>query len=177
MAKSKYESHVAPYLDKIARWAEQGASQAEIAVKLSVAVSTFKLYLAKGDKGEKPYTDLSDCFRRACEEPNDEVQAALYKSCLGYNAPVRKTFKLKEVIYDEETGKKIREYERLETAFDEVHVPANVTAQMFWLANRKPEMWKYKPEAVGDDGEGGTGVVELPSVMETPNPPEVTGNG
>ena len=178
MAKSKYESHVAPYLDKIAKWAEQGASQAEIARNLHLAVSTFKLYLSKGEKGESPYSDLSDCFRQACEEPDETVQAALYKSCLGYNAPIRKTFKVKEVIYDETTGKKLKEFERLETAIDEVHVPANVTAQMFWLANRMSDRWKYKPEPAVDDESGGTGVVELPPVMAKPEPPkEVMGDG
>ena len=174
---NKYESHVAPYLDKITSWAEQGASQAEIAVRLKLAVSTFKLYLSKGEKGEAPYSDLTDCFKKGCEVSDDAVEAALYKSALGYNAPVKKTFKVKEVIYDEDTGKKIRETERLETAIDEVHVPANVTAQMFWLANRRTDRWKYKPEPANDDDKGATGVVVLPPVMEKPEPPgEVSGN-
>lgn len=165
MAKSKYESHVAPYLDRIAQWAEKGASQAEIAGKLKVAVSTFKLYLSKGEKGEEPYTDLSDCFRRACEEPDDEVEASLYKLCNGYNAPVVKNFKIKEVIYDQETGRKIKEVEKLVVGIDEVHVQANVTAQMFWLANRRSDRWKYKPK----EGDGGAnddehGVIMLPEV-------------
>lgn len=177
MAKSKYESHVAPFLDKITLWAEKGASQAEIAGKLNLAVSTFKLYLSKGEKGEEPYTDLSDCFRTACEVPDDNVETALYKSAIGYNAKVAKTFKVKDVIYDETTGKKLRETEKLVSAFDEVHVPANVTAQMFWLANRKPDRWRYKPEPVNDDEDGGTGVVELPPVMDAPAPPEVSGDG
>ena len=47
MANSKFESHVAPFLDKIKLWAESGASQNEIADKLHLATSTFKLYLAK----------------------------------------------------------------------------------------------------------------------------------
>lgn len=178
MAKSKYESHVAPFLDKIARWAENGASQAEIAKKLNLAVSTFKLYLSKGEKGEEPYTDLSDCLTQANEVPDDTVEASLYKSATGYNAMVQKTFKIKEVIYDEETGRKIKEAERLVTGFDEVHVPANVTAQMFWLANRRPDRWRYKPEPESSDGDGGTGVVELPQVMEKPEPPcEVSEDG
>lgn len=171
MPRSKYDTHVAPYLDKITRWVEQGASQAEIAGKLHIAVSTFKLYLSKGEGGESPYSDLSACFRQACEAPDETVQAALYKSALGYNAPVAKNFKLKEVIYDETTGKKIRETEKLVTAYDEVHVPANVTAQMFWLANRMSDRWKYKPEPTADDDSGGTGVVMLPPVMEKPQPP------
>ena len=178
MAKSKYDSHVAPYLDKIRTWAEKGASQAEIAGKLNLAVSTFKLYLAKGEKGEEPYTDLSDCFRRACTIPDETVQAALYKSAIGYNAKVAKTFKCKEITYDEITGKKLREVEVLKTGFDEVHVPANVTAQMFWLANRMSDRWRYKPEPTGDDEAGGTGVVQLPAVMDTPEPPkEVIADG
>lgn len=177
MAKSKYESHVAPYLDKIAKWAEQGASQAEIAGKLKLAVSTFKLYLSKGEKGVSPYSDLSDCFAQACEIPDDEVEAALYKSAIGYNAPVAKTFKVKEVIYDETTGKKLRETEKLVQATDEVHIPANVTAQMFWLANRRADRWRYKPEPVDADGENGTGVVQLPAVMPTPTPPGVDADG
>lgn len=178
MAKSKYESHVAPFLDKIAQWAESGASQSEIAVKLNLAVSTFKLYLSKGDKGEEPYTDLSDCFRTAVEVPDDNVQAALYKSAIGYNAKVNKTFKIKEVIYDDMTGRKLRETERLVTAQDEVHVPANVTAQMFWLANRMGDKWRYKPEPHSGEEDGGTGVVELPPVMAAPAPPsEVSGDG
>lgn len=179
MAKSKYDSCVAPFLDKVALWAEKGASQAEIAKKLNLAVSTFKLYLSKGEKGEKPYTDLSDRFRTACDVPDDNVETALYKSAVGYNAKVAKNFKLKEVIYDEDTGKKLREVEKLVVGIDEVHVPANVTAQMFWLSNRRADRWRYKPEPVnGDDGEGGTGVVELPPVMDAPAPPdEVSGDG
>lgn len=172
MAKSKYESHVAPFLDKIAIWAQKGASQAEIAKKLHMGVSTFKKYLALGEKGEKPYVDLVDCFRRACEAPDDEVEASLFKLCNGYNAQVVKNFKLKEVIYDPETGKRIKEVEKLVAGIDEVHVSANVTAQMFWLANRRGDKWKYKPEPVTDDGEGTTGIVLLPPVMERPKPPE-----
>ena len=178
MAKSKYESHVAPFLDKIKLWAESGASQNEIADKLGLATSTFKLYLAKGDKGEKPYVDLSDCLRQSAEIPDDNVQAALYKSALGYNAKVAKNFKVKEIEYDPETGRKISEKEKLVTAFDEVHVAANVTAQMFWLANRRPNNWKYKPEPVNGDEDNGTGVVMLPPVMAAPEPPkEVSADG
>lgn len=178
MAKSKYESHVAPYLDKIALWAENGASQAEIANKLGMGVSTFKKYLALGEKGEQPYVDLVDRLTRANETPDDNVEACLYKSATGYNAVIQKTFKVKEVIYNEETGRKIRETEKLVTGHDEVHVPANVTAQMFWLTNRRGDKWRYKPEPVSDDGEGGTGIVELPAVMEKPAPPgEVSGDG
>lgn len=164
MAKSKYDTHVAPYLDKIAQWAEKGATQKEIANKLNLAESTFKLYLSRGATGEEPYSDLSACFTQACVVPDDQVEASMFKLCLGYNAQVAKTFKVKESIFDEETGKKIREVEKLVTAFDEVHIPANVTAQMFWLANRRSNKWQYKPQTSENGDEDNTGVIMLPEV-------------
>ena len=162
--KSKYETHVVPYLDKIAKWAEQGASQAEIAGKLHLAVSTFKLYLSKGDKGEKPYSDLTDCFRLACEVPDDNVEAAMYKRACGITYD-EETF---ELVKDEYTGelverrtKRVRKY-----------IPPDPTSGMFWLANRRPNKWRYRPEPSDGDDKGVSGVVELPAVMEKPEPPK-----
>ena len=43
-------------------------------------------------------------------------------------------------------GKKRLEEERIEYAEEQVVVPANVTAQIFYLKNRRPEKWKDKPQ-------------------------------
>ena len=56
---------------------------------------------------------------------------------------VKKPIKLKKVMVD---GKKRLEEERIEYAEEQVVVPANVTAQIFYLKNRKPEKWKDKPQ-------------------------------
>jgi hypothetical protein len=56
-----------------------------------------------------------------------------------------KTFKTKHIKYDE-NGRKISEDEILEIGVDEVHVPADTTAQIFWLKNRKPIEWRDKHE-------------------------------
>ena len=172
MGKSKWDSHVCPFLDKIEEWAKAGASQTEIAAKLTIAASTFKAYLARGDEGEEPYKDLAACLRRGCEIADDEVEAAMYKLCCGYTTKVKKTFKIKETIYDDYTGKKISETEKLVHGEDEVHVPANVEAQKFWLANRRGDKWKYpqqmdKNKTDTDDTE--RGVIVIPSVEEQPN--------
>ena len=170
MAKSNYDSHVAPFLDKIKRWAENGASQAEIADKLKLAVSTFKLYLAKGAKGEEPYVDLSDCFKEAVEVPDDNVEAAMYKRACG-------------IEWEERTYE--TKWDELQQAFVEVctkrvtkFTPPDPTSGMFWLANRRPNKWRYKPEPVDSDGDNGTGVVQLPPVMAATEPPkEVSADG
>lgn len=163
MAKSKYETHVLPNLDKITQWAKDGVTIKDIAAKLRIAYSTLRKYVDLGQEGDERYSALSESFTRACDVADDEVENALYKNCIGYNARVLKTFKVKEVIYDEETGKRIKEREKLVTGYDEVHVPANTTAQMFWLTNRKADRWKYKPTESDEGGEG-TGVVVIPEV-------------
>ena len=176
MAKSKYETHVLPHLDKIAAWAKAGATAKEIAEKLHIAYSTFRKYLDEGEKeleeGKEDgrYTALSAAFAQACEEPDGEVEAALYKSCLGYNAQIVKHYKLKKVEYDPETGKRLRETEELVEARDEVHVAANTAAQMFWLANRRPDRWKYKPQEETERDDDGSGVVLLPAVADLQSP-------
>lgn len=165
MPRSKYETHVEPYLDKIEEWVRKGASQDEIAKKLQITKSTLALYLKKGREGKEPYSVLSDCFAQACEEPDDNVEAALYKSAIGYNVTVMKAFKVKVVEVDPVSGKKIREYEKIVQSPDEVHVPASTDAQKFWLANRRKSVWSYKPEGPGkEDGEEDRGVIMMPTV-------------
>ena len=164
MAKSKYETHVLPYLDKIAQWAEAGATAKDIAANLHIAYSTFRKYLDEGQEGDERYAALSAAFAQACEVPDEQVETALFKSCLGYNAQVVKHYKLKSVEYDPDTGKRLREVESLVEAHDEVHVPANTAAQMFWLTNRRSSRWKYKPQETDDDKGGESGVIVIPEV-------------
>ena len=57
---------------------------------------------------------------------------------------VKKTFKVKRTFYDEE-GRKC-EKEELKTGIDEVYIPGDTTAQIFWLKNRKPDQWRDKQE-------------------------------
>ncbi|MEG2000837.1 MAG: hypothetical protein RR053_05545 [Evtepia sp.] len=173
--KSKYETNVMPHIQKISGWVQKGATAKEIAGKLKVAYSTFRNYLDAGEKGDERYMALSAAFAQACEEPDNAVEAALYKKCLGYNAKIIKHYKLKRTEYDSNTGRRVSDVEELVAAEDEVHVSADTTAQMFWLTNRKATNWRYKPEpAAGDDDEG-SGVVVLAPVMEHPPDPDVIG--
>jgi hypothetical protein len=132
LARSKYETNVQPFLENIEWWLQQGATIEEIAGRLDLAQSSIKLYLAKGRAGEKPYSDFSSLFDKVHVNLDDSVEAALYKKTQGYNAKVAKNVKVKCVDYDEVTGKKIREYEEIKEVFDEVHIPADTNAQIFW---------------------------------------------
>lgn len=70
------------------------------------------------------------------------MENELFESCKTRTVTVKKPIKLKKVMVD---GKKRLEEERIEYAEEQVVVPANVTAQIFWLKNRKPDKWKDKP--------------------------------
>ena len=64
MAKSKYETHVLPNLDKIIKWAKDGATAKEIAANLHIAYSTFRKYLDEGQEGDERYAALRLLSRR-----------------------------------------------------------------------------------------------------------------
>lgn len=83
------------------------------------------------------------------EQADAQAEEALLKAALGYTAVVKKPFKLKEVTNQPGEGK--RETERIEYADEEVHVPAKITALIYWLKNRRPDKWRDRPEC--EDGE------------------------
>lgn len=133
---------------------ELGASQEEVAKKLSLAPSTLKRYLARGYKGEAPYKDLADLFVEAAQVPDDNVEAALYRRSCGYE-------------YDEVTveEKLTREGEVVKlTKVTRKTLPPDPTSMMFWLANRRPEKWSYRPQEKSADQDSETGVVLLPEI-------------
>lgn len=162
MPKSKYETHVLPKLVLVEAWARDGLSLEQIAHNLGVADSTFRDYKTR-------YPALSAALARGKEVVDIEVENDLLKKCHGYNATITKHYKVKRVEYDPKTGKRRAETEELVEVLDEVHVPADTTAIMFWLANRRREKWSYKPEGGGESE--GTGVVELAPVDTEPVPP------
>ena len=112
---------------------------------------------------------------------NRRVERALVKRACGYKVSLRKTFKLKRVEYDPDTGKKVAEVETLVPGTDEVHVPADLRASAYWLNNRDPLHWKEDPAVSAVDADDGTptedggqvsgGVVEIAAVALPDAPP------
>ena len=92
-------------------------------------------------------------FREALKKgkaPVDyEVENALLKSAMGYTVKIKKPIKLKEVKRKTGEGEITREY--IEYAEEEVHIPANTTAQIYWLNNRRPDRWRNKPNDTGQN--------------------------
>lgn len=131
MAKSKWETHVKDKLILVEGWARDGLTDEQIAKNLGIGIRTFYEYKEK-------YPHFSQSLKRGKEVVDTEVENALLKRALGYT-------------YDEET------YEELSdgTSKSKVvtkHIPGDTTAQIFWLKNRKPGVWRDKT-AVEHSGE------------------------
>lgn len=149
MARSKYETSVAPYLDRIKLWVAKGATQQEVADKLGISMTALKNW-----KGRY------ETFKTALEAPqgevDDEVEAALYKRCKGYD-------------YEEVTkwqtigpGGKIIWLEKRTTK----HLPPDPSSIQFWLTNRRKPEWKRMPDVVVAEADRDQGVVMLPEVKD-----------
>lgn len=157
MAKSKYESHVLPNLDKILKWAEAGATAKDIAAKLRVAYSTFRNYVDLGEGGDERYSALSAAFARAREIPNDIIEHALFDRARGIEYE-EKTFETKwnaaAEAFEEVCTKRVTKY-----------IPPDPTSLMFWLTNQMPDKWKYKPQGEEKRESGSeAGVIVLPEI-------------
>lgn len=125
-------------LTLLTAWARDGLVDGQIAKNMGISEATLYNYKNK-------YPEIRQALQKGKEIVDIEVENALFKKALGYNTTVQKAFKLKDIVYGE-NGKKISETERIEYAIEEIHIPADTTAQIFWLKNRKKQQWRDKVE-------------------------------
>lgn len=126
MAQGKYREWLTKEgLLKIEGWARDGLTDEQIAKNMGISRQT--LYDWKNK-----YPDISDALKRGKEIVDREVENALLKRALGY--------KYKEIRTETD------EYGRVKTIEIEKEVVPDVTAQIFWLKNRKPTEWRDKQE-------------------------------
>lgn len=124
-------------LTKIQGWARDGLIEKQIAKNMGAAESTLRNW-------KNIYPEIAEALRKGKEVVDREVENALYKSALGFMQKVKKPVRIKEVEYDPKNGRKIRESEKWVQVEEEVYIPPQVTAQIFWLKNRKPDQWREK---------------------------------
>ena len=122
---------------KITGWARDGLIDKQIAHNMGIGASTLREW-----KGTFP--EVAEALRKGKEVVDREVENALFRSAIGYTQTIRKPVKVRDVEYDPETGRKVREIERWVAVEEESHGLPQVTAQIFWLKNRKPDQWREK---------------------------------
>jgi len=147
LAKSKYEEWLQPDgLLRITAWARDGLIDREIAHNMGVSLSTLSDWKNK-------YPVIMESLKHGKQVVDIAVENALYKRTQGYEY----TETTSEPLYDsmgtaiiDENGKPIIAV----TKIVKKQVAPDVTAQIFWLKNRKPKEWRDKQdvEVTGKDG-------------------------
>lgn len=134
MAKGKYKEWLEEdSLILLEGWATRGLSDEQIAHNMGISTST--LY-----EWKNKYKEISEALKRGKEVVDLIVENALYKRAIGCTI----TETRKEI--DEKGRKKIVTYTK--------EIPPDTTAQIFWLKNRRPDLWRDKPlEVITDDVE------------------------
>ena len=135
----KYEQWLLPEnLERIKGWARDGLIDEDIAHNMHVNPSTLRRW--KND-----FKEISDALRLGKDSADRIVESALYRKAIGYDKTLKKPIKVRRVAFDD-NGRKIEEYEEIIYAEETIHIPADTTAQIFWLKNRKPEQWRDKAD-------------------------------
>ena len=121
-----------------------GKSREQIAACMGISPATLLRW-------QNRYPELAAALAYDKEGADFAVMEALHRKAVGYTTPVKKTYKLKRTEFDPDSGKKLLEYEELQTGIDEAHVPADTRAEIFWLQNRCGGEWGTdKPEPEGE---------------------------
>ena len=137
MAKGKYNEWLTEEsLLRLEAWARDGLTDEQIADNIGIRRET--LYDWK-----KKYPHISNALKRGKDVVDIQVENALLNKAQGITKTLIKPIKIKTVTYD--NGKRVKEEEHIEYAEEEVFVPPDTVAQIFWLKNRKPNTWKDKP--------------------------------
>lgn len=137
-AKGKYQEWLEPdKLILLEGWARDGLTDEQIAFNMGIGTTT--LYRWKDE-----YREIRESLKKGKEVIDRQVENALLKKALGDTVVLKKPIKVKEVLY--ENGKRLKETERIEYVVEEVLIPPDTTAQIYWLKNRKPEEWRDKRE-------------------------------
>lgn len=119
--KSRYETHVKPYLQQISEW-YQDLDEKQIAVeRLGIAVSTFEKY-----KREHP--ELVEALKKGRQSLVIELKAALKKKAKGF------TYEEKKTTIRDDGGKKITTIEKFQK-----YAPPDTGAIHLLLKNLDPE--------------------------------------
>lgn len=142
----KYGAWIAPEgLLKIQGWARDGLSDKQIAHNIGITQTT--LY-----EWQKRFPELSEALKKGKEVVDREVENALLKRAMGYEY----TEVTQEPVENKDTGEVRMQVTKRVTK----QIAPDVTAQIFWLKNRKPEEFRDKRDVEL------SGSVDLGSIIE-----------
>lgn len=106
--------------------ASRGLTVAEIAKEIGVAKSTLCLWV-------KDDPELSDALNKGRGAVDSQVEQTLLKRALGFTVTEKKT-----IVSAGDEGQK----KPLRVEIYEKEIPPDTTACIYWLKNRRPDLWR-----------------------------------
>ena len=144
-AKGKYREWLTEDgLLLIKGWARDGLTDEQIAEKMHIGTTTFYRW-------QTEYQEIRESIKEGKHPVDIEVEDALKKKATGYFVTVKRAIKVKTKKQLKDKG--LIEEEHIEYVDDEVYIPPDTTAQIFWLKNRKGDKWNDKKEVPVEDVE------------------------
>ena len=124
MAKGKYQRWLTPDgLTLLEGWARSGLTDEQIARNCRISRQTL-------NEWRNTYPAIADALKKGKEVVDIEVENALLKRAMGYDYT--------------ESWEEIQPDGTVRARTMRKHMPADTTALIFWLKNRRPEVWREK---------------------------------
>lgn len=112
-------------IEPVKKLALLGATDAQIAGFIGVALSTLKLW-------KQAHPEFSAALKKAKDELDSKVVQSLYRRASGY------VTKDSKIVTKDGT--------RTQVVRTTKHYPPDPVSMIFWLKNRQPELWRDKRE-------------------------------
>lgn len=118
-----------------------GLTHADMSKNLGIALSSFNLYREK-------YSAFSEAIKEADDKTDLIVESALFRRAIGYEHPDVHISNYKGKITITDITK---------------HYPPDATSLIFWLKNRRPDLWRDRHEL---EHSGSIGLHPIQSELE-----------
>ena len=136
MANSMWDK-VKEKLILVEGWARDGLTEKQIAKNLGVSLPSLQNY-------KRAHPELVEALKKGKEVADREVENALYKRALGYEYKETTFERIENMVVEPDGSIRMEPGTKIKTVIKQV--APDVTAQIFWLKNRKPAEWRDKKE-------------------------------
>lgn len=156
--KNKYETNLKPNMDQIVGYLNGGYTEASVAKRFGVGVSTWERY-------KVACKEFKEAIKKSGMNATALVVNALHKRATGYEyEETHVIFKPPKVGKDGKPKNQIKEIRKVTK-----HVSPDTAACIFWTTNRDPKHWQ-NTQSIKHSGEikntGVLVVMELPKSTE-----------